>query len=113
MFRVCSGRLPPVAPGDEAGAGSESLLFGSVAVRAAAGAVVGSGVQAGAFPHPLPGDKLKGSPPKPSEAGSVGKGGTRKRTQCSAVRKTKLSGLCDDAVGWPVRTTSLKSASSL
>ena len=38
-----------------------------------------------------------GLPPKPGEAVSVGKGGTRERAQFSPEAKTEHSGLCDDA----------------
>jgi len=38
-----------------------------------------------------------GSPPEPSAAVPVGKGGARKRTQFSPQAETELSGLCDDA----------------
>ena len=42
-------------------------------------------------------DGLTGSPSKPSEAGSMGKGGARERAQFSPQAETELSGLCDDA----------------
>ena len=38
-----------------------------------------------------------GSPSKPSEAGSMGKGGAREQTQFSPQAETEWSGLCDDA----------------
>ena len=37
--------------------------------------------------------------PKPSEAGSVGRGGAREQTQFSPSAETKFSGLCDDESG--------------
>lgn len=40
---------------------------------------------------------FSGSPSKPSEAGSMGKGGARERAQFSPKAETELSGLCDDA----------------
>ena len=39
---------------------------------------------------------MAGPPPKPSEAGSVGRGGARERAQFSPQAETELSGLCDD-----------------
>ena len=38
-----------------------------------------------------------GSPSKPSEVGSMGKGGAREQTQFSPQAETEWSGLCDDA----------------
>jgi len=40
---------------------------------------------------------FSGPPSKPSEAGSMGKGGARERAQFSPKAETELSGLCDDA----------------
>ncbi len=42
-------------------------------------------------------DGFSGPPSKPSEAGSMGKGGARERTQFSPRAETEWSGLCDDA----------------
>ena len=46
-------------------------------------------------PNLAPG--FSGLPSKPSEAGSMGKGGARERTQFSPQAGTEWSGLCDDA----------------
>ena len=46
-------------------------------------------------PNLAPG--FAGFPSKPSEAGSMGKGGARERTQFSPQAETEWSGLCDDA----------------
>ena len=42
-------------------------------------------------------DGFTGPPSKPSEAGSMGKGGARERAQFSPQAETEWSGLCDDA----------------
>lgn len=46
------------AVGDKAGAGGESLLCCGVAICATARSIVGASIQAGALPHPLPGNEL-------------------------------------------------------
>jgi len=48
-------------------------------------------------PNLIPG--RLGFPSKPSEAGLMGEGGARERTQFSPKAETELSGLCDDAGG--------------
>ena len=47
------------------------------------------------------GDGFAGAPWKPSEAGSMGEGGARERTQFSPQAGTEWSGLCDDVVTPP------------
>lgn len=47
------------------------------------------------------GGGFAGAPWKPSEAGSMGEGGARERTQFSLQAGTEWSGLCDDAVTPP------------
>ncbi len=42
------------------------------------------------------GEELTGPPTEPSEAGPVGRGGARERTEPSRTVGAKLSGLCDD-----------------
>ena len=92
------------------------FLIASAITKAVHGDLVGASSislappQAAGFAHsaapPLPTKPeggFAGPPSKPSEAGSMGKGGARERTQFSPEAETEWSGLCDDAGQRPLR----------